>query len=137
MPKPYIPIALTAVISLIVVTPSPAQRFTLLTSLPPPPLSVALIYDPGSGDYTLHAGEGLQFTTWEHKSAAGMFIPDGLTETEPPTKLAGLFDVLSETKLFKLDPAGFSQLEFGPILPRGLSFDEINDDTQVSGSFQR
>ncbi len=134
MPKLYILIALSAGVSSMVGTPSLAQDFTLLKNLPPPPESVALIYDPGSGNYALHTGEGVRLTAWEHKSTNNIFVPDGLAETNPPTKLAGLFDVLTEAKLFKLDGDGFSEVDFGPILPAGLNFDDINDDAEVGGS---
>ena len=63
--------------------------------------AVTFIYDPASGNMMTDTG-GQEITTFQVKSAAGNFIADGVNDG----LLVGLFDVLNEGKLFKLDPAG-------------------------------
>ncbi|MCA9199375.1 MAG: PEP-CTERM sorting domain-containing protein [Planctomycetales bacterium] len=95
---------------------------------------VTLVYNPADGNLSIAnpyeaAGEAKPVTTLEAVSAGGYF-----TGTRPP-QLTGLFDVFSATKLFKLDPAGFDDLDFGPAMAPGIGKDVLAQDLKVSGSF--
>jgi hypothetical protein len=46
-----------------------------------------------------------------------------------------LFDVYNPNKMFKLDPAGFDDLDFGAAMGAGLGKDMLGGDLTVSGSF--
>lgn len=70
----------------------------------------------------LDAGS-VKVTTIEIKSAGSMFGAAVPGMFVPP------FDVASATKLFKLTTAGVSSLDFGKILPAGLSGDALSGRT--------
>ena len=94
---------------------------------------VTLVYDPANGNLSIDnpyvaAAEAKPVTTLEIVSASGVF-----TGTRPP-QLNGLFDVFNAGKMFKLDPAGFEDLDFGPAMTAGLD-SMLGDDLTVSGSF--
>ena len=91
------------------------------------PDAVSLIYDPADGNLMLDAGS-VKVTTIEIKSAGSMFGAAVPGMFVPP------FDVASATKLFKLTTAGVSSLDFGKILPAGLSGDALLADLSVNGS---
>jgi hypothetical protein len=94
---------------------------------------VTLVYDPANGNLSIAnpyqaAGEAKPVTTLEIVSAGGSF-----TGTRPGA-ISGLFDVYNANKMFKLDPAGFDDLDFGPALGKDLGA-TIGNDLTVSGSF--
>ncbi len=76
-------------------------------------------------------GGGTEMTTLQIKSERGLFKPNSLNEGVLP----GLFDIIREDKLFKLDPGGFAEVDFGRILPNCNTVDVLIEDLSVSGSF--
>ncbi len=97
---------------------------------PRTPGAATLLYDFQTGNYTVNGG-GERISTWEHRDMPGLFDCPQL----PVVVLPGLFDVCSSNKLFKLDPEGFEEVDFGNILPPGLTFDDINGVGTIRGSF--
>ncbi|MCA9214075.1 MAG: hypothetical protein KDB27_13480 [Planctomycetales bacterium] len=95
---------------------------------PPGPDDVHLIYDPGSGNFSIASQKAI--TTFELTSSAGNLTGSAIG-------LGGLFDVNTESKLFKLDPAGFGSpsYDFGPAMKPGLSLSTFAADFTVDGSF--
>lgn len=68
-----------------------------------------LIYDPSTGALTFES-DAENATTVELKSTTGdLFVGD------KPANHAGLFDVYTSVKSFKLDPAGFASADMGNI----------------------
>ena len=86
---------------------------------------VTIHYDPQTGEVSSSSDK--QLTTLEIKSERGLFVGDRAAS------LSGLFDLSNSKKLFKLDPAGFSNLVLGT-LPTGLSLEEVRADLSVDGS---
>jgi hypothetical protein len=66
-------------------------------------------------------------TAFELRSAAGGFT--GACEN-----LGGPFDVCTTTKVFKLATEGFDTVDFGQILPPGLSGEYLLADLTVDGA---
>lgn len=89
---------------------------------------VNLIYTPDTGDLVMESRAGA-VTTFELKSEAGLFT------TAAQGDLAGLFDVNSAVKKFKLEPAGFETLNLAGSVQTGLSFDALAADLTLDGSF--
>ncbi|MCA9200768.1 MAG: hypothetical protein KDA87_24685, partial [Planctomycetales bacterium] len=95
---------------------------------------LSLVYSPDTGNLSIDLGSGgagalANLTTLEIRSAGGNF-----TGTRPGN-LGGLFDVFNANKLFKLDPAGYGNLDFGPAMAKNLSGDALVADLLVDGSF--
>ena len=107
-----------------------AQNFTLRRNPIPPPDGVMLVYFPDVGSYSVRAGENVKITTWEHKDMGGLFNCDNLAAGALP----GLFDVCNGDKLFKLEPDGFSEIDFGNLLPPGMGVREVAQLGMINGS---
>ncbi|MCA9211665.1 MAG: hypothetical protein KDB27_01250 [Planctomycetales bacterium] len=105
---------------------------TCLAALPVAPANangVNVVYSPESGDLLIDSTAG-PITTLELKSDSGYFTAG------PHAALNGLFDVNTQTKIFKLDPAGFSTLSLEGALQTGLSFTELGADLSIDGSYE-
>jgi hypothetical protein len=91
--------------------------------------AVVVVYDPGTGNLSV-ADNGVSITTLELKSAGNLFIPGNIAAgvISPP------FDVVSPSKLFKLSTGGFSSVDFGNIVPTGISPEALLADMDVNGS---
>jgi hypothetical protein len=87
------------------------------------------VYDPADGNITVY-GDGLKLTTLEILSQQSLFRP----ESAHAGVLSSPFDVFTSSKFFHLHTSGFESLEIGPVLPPGLSFDELRNDLVFSGS---
>ena len=93
--------------------------------------SVTLVYDPRTGDVKLNAGDGVSIEALELRSDGGLFIPEN-TRKKATT---GRFDIVTIWKVFMLErTSGLTKVDYGPILPKGLTFEEIHQDTRVGGS---
>ncbi len=68
-------------------------------------------------------------TTFEMKSASALF-----TGVENDA-LNGLFDVNSAEKVFKLEPAGFNELDLPGLFPAGTPCTVVFADISIDGSF--
>ena len=88
-----------------------------------------LDYDPAFGSLAVDTvSTSNAITTFELKS------PDQfLIGVDPPT-LDGLFDVYVPNRIFKLEPGGFFDIDFGPILSAGLAPQELAANLCVDGS---
>lgn len=93
---------------------------------------ITLVYDPADGNLSLDTA-GKQLTALEVKSAGNNF--SNHTDSRP-LMLNGLFDVYVPSKLFWLKPAPnqFGDTNFGKILPKGMTKDQIGADLTVSGA---
>lgn len=91
----------------------------------PPPSAVGLWHDPGSGLVRVVAGEDIAVTTFEVKSLGGYLTGFRFGSL-------GLFDVDTSSKIFRFDPAGFTELDIG--YRPGLSLNEFIDDIEIDGS---
>lgn len=107
----------------------------LLSNEPVTPNAATLIYDPASGNLSTNSGNGDGLTTWQVKSIGDKFIPEGLTETDPPTKILAPFDVMTPSKLFKLATEGFDEVDWGPIYPANQTSEQVMADLLVDGSW--
>ena len=92
-------------------------------SAPEGPLTV--IYDPADGNVSLTV-DGIQLSTFELRGA-DLFSGSALN-------IGGIFDVASTEKLFKLDPAGFGAVDFGPAMVTGLTAADWENNSGVNGS---
>ena len=94
---------------------------------PPPGFSPGLVisYNPATGDLIITSDA--PFTTLEIQSEDGSFEGDAITGFD------GLFDVVSDEKLFTLNPAGLFELNLPGVLPEGL--EDFTEGLTVDGSF--
>jgi hypothetical protein len=122
------------VVASLMVSNSYGQKFTdAIAAGAGPSTTNAATLDTSGGSYVVNAGSG-SITTWEHKVQAPLSFD--CSQLAAGT-LPGLFDVCSETKLFKLDPAGWGTepLDFGPILVVDTTA-ALNEGTEsISGSY--
>ena len=102
---------------------------TSLELLGRPQLMVTIVYDPETGSFSIVSDRDLD--TIEIISESGLFEPDQLNADI----FDGLFDVVSENKLFRLDPGGFDALDFGIALPPDLTEEFLLQDLNIDGSF--
>jgi hypothetical protein len=86
-----------------------------------------VVYDPASGHVTATAPGGTFLTALELRSQSAAFV--GSCEN-----LSGPFDVCNEGKIFKLDTEGFGTIDFGAILPAGMSGAALLEDLMVDGA---
>lgn len=84
------------------------------------------IYDPATGNLALD-NQGRQLIAVEILSQSAI-----LTGTRPPF-VQGLFDVFQPGKLFYLNPLGFDDLDFGPVMTPGLTEAILKSDLKISG----
>lgn len=91
---------------------------------------LTLTYDPADGNLSM-ASDPRPVTSFELVSAGSKFIPGNVNGGI----FTGLFDVASASKMFKLDPAGYSNLDFGKVLPASLSEADLAADLTLNGSF--
>ncbi|MCA9218041.1 MAG: hypothetical protein KDB27_33450 [Planctomycetales bacterium] len=98
---------------------------------PPPPRPVPpveVLYDSDTGQLTLAVREDSTLSTFLMNSVADRFTGDR------PADLSGQFDVFRSDRVFKLDVAGFHDVELGTITP-GLSATQLRRDLCVAGTF--
>lgn len=88
-----------------------------------------LAYYPETGNLVMENDGTAPATTFELVASEALF-----NTANRPSQLTGLFDVFTGVKLFKLDPAGYSDLDWGPVLPTGLSADDLGAKLKLSGS---
>ena len=130
---------LSVVVSTILVSDAYAQLdlsrpFTMVEE-PATPKAATAVYDPATGNLSVNSD--IPITTWEVKSAGAKFIPGNVREGA----MSSDFDLIKEAKWFKFDPAGFTNIDFGPIYPPNMDSDgdgngtaDIWDDLLVQGS---
>ena len=103
-------------------------------SIPRPNVAV-VDYDVTNGRLWIYAptdvGDGL-LTGVAVKSASGMFDPSATDMNN----FTGHLDRLRPELLFKVDLEGFSMVDYGPVLPAGLSSDFLLADLDVSASLK-
>ena len=116
------------VLSIVLVALMASVSFGAIETGPASTDGVNLIYSPDSGDLMVESLAGAM-TTFELKSESGQ-----LTGAANDA-FGGLFDVNSPQKLFKLEPAGYSELSLPGALPTGLGFDALAADLTLDGSF--
>ena len=89
-------------------------------------------YNPSNGDFNVYLlpEAPRKMTTIEIKSQEGVF-------QEPCFDFPGVFDIFSAHKLFKLDPAGFSEFTCDGTIQPGLSLEFLANDLTVDGSLER
>ncbi|MCA9200727.1 MAG: hypothetical protein KDA87_24480, partial [Planctomycetales bacterium] len=87
-----------------------------------------LEYDPASGQFQLDVDDSRQLTTLEIESGQSLFAG------ARPAFLDGLFDVFQADRIFKLNPDGFGDLDFGAVLPTELTYAQVAEDLCVRGS---
>lgn len=100
--------------------------------LPTDPDAALLTYWPDSGDLSV---------TQPEESTRGMTTLEIVSQSESFVKIpcplptgCGLFDVWNNSKLFRLDPTGFSEIHFSGVLKTGLSIDFLANDLLVDGA---
>ncbi len=103
---------------------------------PTHPDAVLLNYDPEEGDLWISLNEGSMesLTTLEITSASSAIQVDSC----PFGIFCGLFDIWGGpdgNKIFRLDPAGFSELHVENALDPGLTADFIVNDLRFDGSY--
>src|SRR5262245_21440622 len=89
--------------------------------------ALSIVYDPATGRISATPPQGTMMTAFELRSAAGVF-------TEECDNLGGPFDVCTRWKVFKLATDGFNSVDFGQILPAGLSGDYLLHDLTIDGA---
>ena len=101
-----------------------------LDSAPNDPNGAILEYNPVNGDFRVYQlGEATRaMTTLEITSEAGVFDGPG------SCPVFGLFDINSPNKVFRLDPAGFSEYVCDQAVRPGLTLDVLANDLKVAGS---
>ena len=88
-----------------------------------------VIYDASTGELAVDAPEGIELTSINIDSAAGIFTVD------PAQNLGGSFDNDADDNIFKATFGGsFASLSFGRVAPPGLSEDFVSNDLTVVGS---
>ncbi|MCA9199376.1 MAG: PEP-CTERM sorting domain-containing protein [Planctomycetales bacterium] len=90
----------------------------------------SIAYYPETGGLVMENDGTAAVTTFELVASEELFVVDN----KPTALLGGLFDVFTGVKLFKLDPAGYSDLDWGPVLKPGLTADELGAKLKLSGS---
>ena len=91
------------------------------------PNRTMMVYDPANGNTVLHINHHLA-SLYEIKSTESNFIP----ENANPLAFNGLFDIVSEEKLFKLDPSGLrGSWDLGEVLPTGLNGAFLMEDLSI------
>jgi len=105
---------------------APFAGWTWATDVPE---AVVVVYDPADGHLWMN-GNGLKVTTFELKSAGAKFIPENV----PAGTFSPPFDVARPAKLFKLSTGGMDGVDFGNVLPAGLTFEAVMQDLNVNGS---
>ncbi|MCA9167524.1 MAG: hypothetical protein KDB23_07635 [Planctomycetales bacterium] len=120
--------------------PFPTQPETCPVFVKPntPPLltepRVVIAYDAATGSLTTRGlqagGEPAAITALEIMSRSAIF-------TGEPAQQLGTspWDVDTDRKLFKMDPAGFSQVDFGPVAATGLTANFVHSDLCVNGAW--
>ena len=89
----------------------------------------SLVYNSGTGELSVDAPAGTDLTSINITSAGSMFIGD------KPAALDGAFDNFAGDNVFKATFGGsFGSIDFGAILPTGLSEDAVAGDLSAVGS---
>ena len=89
----------------------------------------SIIYDPSSGEVAVDAPSGVELTSINIDSAAGIFAGD------PAQNLGGSFDNDADDNIFKATfGSSFGSLSFGNVAQAGLAQDFVLNDLSVVGS---
>jgi hypothetical protein len=89
----------------------------------------SIIYDPSSGEVAVDAPSGVELTSINIDSAAGIFTGD------PAQNLGGSFDNDADNNIFKATfGSSFGGLSFGNVAQAGLAQDVVLNDLSVVGS---
>ena len=102
-----------------------------LAASPNDPNGTILEYNPSNGDFRFYLlPEATRaMTTIEIVSESAIFDGPGA-----PCRFVGLFDIYTPRKLFKLDPAGFSDFTCEGAAQTDLTLNFLTEDLTVSGS---
>ncbi|MCA9171498.1 MAG: hypothetical protein KDB23_27710, partial [Planctomycetales bacterium] len=92
----------------------------------PEPVLTQFIYDANTGELSIESA--LSLTTLQIISASGIFTGS------PAANLGAEFDVDTDVKVFKVEPAGFSNLSLGPVARAGLPRSFLERDLSIDGS---
>lgn len=94
----------------------------------PPGQNSSFIYNPDTGEFSIDS-DVADLRVVEVISAGELF-------TGTPANLSGQFDSFGPDKLAKvrIEPPFFGSLDFGPVLPTGLTETEINEDLTITGA---
>jgi hypothetical protein len=104
-----------------------AGRLTL-TSEPVVPLAAVVTYDASDGNLS-YDGNGYPIQSMELISSRELFDPSKVNADV----IVAPFDVFTPAKFFKLVTQGVESVDIGPVLPAGLSAEELLDDLQING----
>ena len=89
----------------------------------------SIVYDPASGEVEVDAPSGVELTSINIDSAAGVFTGDAAAN------LGGSFDNDSDANIFKATFGGsFGSLSFGSVAQTGLALEFLLNDLTVVGS---
>ena len=89
----------------------------------------SVVYNAGTGELAVDAPAGVELTSINIDSAAGIFTG------EAATNLGGSFDNDADANIFKATFGGsFGSLSFGNVAPSGLSEEFVSGDLTVVGS---
>ena len=89
----------------------------------------SVCYNPSNGELFVDAPAGVELTSINIDSAAGIFTGD------PAQNLGGSFDNDSDNNIFKATfGSSFGSLSFGNVAQAGLSEDFVTNDLTVVGS---
>ena len=125
---------LIAIVTCLVVTSNLFGQLTpRIDTAPLDTNGTILEYDPSNGDFRVYLlpESTKQMTTIEIVSREGIFDGPGA----PCLGFTGLFDIYTPGKMFKLDPAGFTEFACEGGARQGLSLEFLTNDLRVDGSF--
>ena len=91
-------------------------------------IRTSIVYDAGSGELGVDAPMNADLASILIDSQAGILTGG------PAENLEGPFDLHSDSKLFKMDDAGFGSLSFGAVAPPGLSEALVLADLEVNAT---
>lgn len=91
--------------------------------------TATLHYDSGTGNLSVDVSENTSLTTILISSPTRIFTG------EPASGLGHRFDVDLDNEIFKVVPSGFGDIDFGNVLPTGLSNNEVLSSICVVGSW--
>ena len=90
---------------------------------------VLVNYESDTGNLSFHTHSSTSLTTFELKSKSNWF-----QGVKPGIIAENVFNVFRPDKIFVLDTQGVSHVDFGRVLPSGLSKSELEADLSFDGS---